>query len=171
MNRTTRLVLLLVIVAVVAASWFVMANKDKAKREKLVDDVKDLQTQVLTLPEGGDLQSAKAQYELLVGLSSGGIVLTDIEGTIIHANKAYQAMLGYSLPELKTLTYQQVTPKKWHELEAQIVADAGQKKYVRFKKEYIRKDGSVFPIDLTGWMIKDKNGKEIGTGSIVIELK
>src|SRR5665647_1969104 len=50
-----------------------------------------------------------------------GIVSVTMDGRITDANKAYLDMLGYSLDELKALTYQQITPARWHAMEQEIV--------------------------------------------------
>lgn len=100
-----------------------------------------------------------------------GMVTTTMEGKITYANPAYQKMLGYTLNELKNITYQQLTPRKWHEMEEKMVTRAGKGSYVYFEKEYIRKDGKTIPIAITGWVFKDKDGKPTGTGSLVIEVE
>jgi len=43
-------------------------------------------------------------------------------------------------------------------------------KYVHFKKEYRRKDGTVIPIDITGWVIRDEAENPIGTSSVVRKI-
>ncbi|MFH1283021.1 MAG: PAS domain S-box protein [bacterium] len=96
-----------------------------------------------------------------------GMVETTMDGTIVYSNLAYQKMLGYSLEELKKLTYQELTPPKWHEMEKEIVEKAMKDDYVKFQKEYIKKDGNTLSIELSGWIIKDKDGNAIGTSSIV----
>ncbi|MFC1926067.1 hypothetical protein ACFLW2_05170, partial [Chloroflexota bacterium] len=68
------------------------------------------------------------------------------------------------------LTYQQLTPQKWHQAEAAIVAVAETVPYVAFEKEYLKNDGHILSISLTGWLIKDANGKAVGTGSFVTDI-
>ncbi len=111
-----------------------------------------------------------AEYRNICESYSLGIVMTTMNGDIIDANKAYQFMLGYNLDELKGLTYQDLTPQKWHAIEEEIVSGAKSESYVNFQKEYIKKDGSVFPVDITGWIIKDVSGNYVGTGSIVRDM-
>ncbi|MBI5326902.1 MAG: PAS domain S-box protein [Deltaproteobacteria bacterium] len=38
------------------------------------------------------------------------------------------------------------------------------------KKEYIKKDGTVFPIALMAWIIKDENGEPTGMWGIVRDI-
>jgi len=50
-------------------------------------------------------------------------------------------------------------------MEAEMVSDAMNRDYVSFQKEHAGKDGAVFPVEITGWIIRDATGKTIGTGS------
>ncbi len=50
-------------------------------------------------------------------------VLTDMQGHIIEFNRSYQEMLGYPPEELYQLTYVDLTPEKWHAMEAALVKD------------------------------------------------
>ncbi len=130
-------------------------------------NVKKLQEKLINEEDSAQRELIRSQYISLVEKNTDGVVMTNIAGDILEANQAYQDMLGYTLTELRELSYQQITPQKWHEMEAGMVSDAMNRDYVRFQKEYMGKDGVVFPIEITGWIIKDASGKAIGTGSIV----
>jgi PAS domain S-box-containing protein len=90
-----------------------------------------------------------------------GFATVSMDGKIIETNTAFQEMLGYTHEELCTLTYRDFTPIKWHAFESNILA--GQvipRGYSEvYEKEYIRKDGSVFPVELRTYLIKDEDGK------------
>lgn len=111
-------------------------------------------------------------YRQLYESIRDGIVSTDLEGRIRGANLAYQEMLGYSLDELKQLTYIQLTPERWHAMEAEIVSGQIRARGYsdEYEKEYIRKDGSVFPISLRTWLITDENGQPVGMWAIVRDI-
>ena len=134
---------------------------------ELIHNVKNLQEKLTNEEDSAQRELIRSQYISLVEKNPDGVVMTNIAGDILEANQAYQDMLGYTLTELRELSYQQITPQKWHEMEAGMVSDAMDRDYVRFQKEYMGKDGVVFPIEITGWIIKDASGKAIGTGSIV----
>jgi len=134
---------------------------------ELIHNVKNLQEKLTNEEDSAQRELIRSQYISLVEKNPDGVVMTNIAGDILEANQAYQDMLGYTLTELRELSYQQITPQKWHEMEAGMVSDAMNRDYVRFQKEYMGKDGVVFPIEITGWIIKDASGKAIGTGSIV----
>lgn len=113
---------------------------------------------------------SELEYKKLFDKMPVGFVLTTMEGTILDANPVYQELVGYTLEELKNLTYQQLTLKKWHKEEEKHVAVAMKEKYAHFKKEYRRKDGTVIQIDITGWIIRDEAKNPIGTASVVRKI-
>lgn len=73
-----------------------------------------------------------------------------MSGEIVDVNPAFLNMLGYSKKELLKLTCFDITPKRWHKVEQEIietqVLPLGYSQV--YEKEYIRKDGTVFPIEL-----------------------
>ena len=101
-----------------------------------------------------------------------GIVSVTIDGRITDANKAYLDMLGYDIDEIKDRTYQQITPAKWHAMEQQIVeTQLATRGYSdEYEKEYIRKDGSVFPVSLRTWLVRDETGTPISMWAMVRDI-
>jgi PAS domain S-box-containing protein len=69
-------------------------------------------------------------------------------------------MLGYSDLELSALTYSDITPPKWDAAESQIVLGQIVKRGYSdiYEKEYIRKDGSIVPVELRSYMVRDASG-------------
>ncbi|MFC2059586.1 PAS domain S-box protein [Chloroflexota bacterium] len=142
----------------------------QTSEEQLIHKVKSLQEKLMNEKDSAQRGSIMSQYIPLVEKNHDGIVMTNITGDILEANQAYQDMLEYTLAELRALSYQQITPQKWHEMEKGMVSDAMNRDYVCFQKEYMRKDGAVFPIEITGWIIKNASGKAIGTGSVIKQV-
>jgi PAS domain S-box-containing protein len=66
-------------------------------------------------------------------------------------------MVGYSEEELGRLTYEQLTPVKWHAAEASIVAEQILPRgYSRvYEKEYQRKDGTILPVELRTFLVQE----------------
>jgi PAS domain S-box-containing protein len=107
------------------------------------------------------LKESEKRYRQLFEGSVDGIVMVDIEGRIIDCNASYQKMLGYSLEELKQKTFHDITPVKLHSWEAQIVdKQVIERGYSdTYEKEYIRKDGKVFPVELTVYCHRNEAGQ------------
>ncbi|KPK78656.1 MAG: hypothetical protein AMJ89_00815 [candidate division Zixibacteria bacterium SM23_73] len=118
----------------------------------------------------GALRRSEEKYRTFFNTSPDGIAITTLDGKIVDANQAYQSMLGYTLKELKELNYQQFTPRKWHEAEAKEIKAFMITGQGAFEKEYIRKDGTIFPVSLTGWLIKDKQGNPVRIGAFFKDI-
>ncbi len=118
------------------------------------------------------LQMSEEKYRSLYESSKDGIAFADMQGRVIDANQAYLGMLGYMRKEVVKLTYQQLTPEKWHDTEADIVKN---QVVVRgysdeYEKELVKKDGTVFPITIRAWLIRDEQGKPTGMWAIVRDI-
>src|SRR3990172_5910275 len=101
-----------------------------------------------------------------------GFVSVDMSGKILEFNRSYQKMTGYSHSELYSMTIWDLTPHRWHDMQKKIIQDQVLTKGHSeiFEKEYIKKDGSAFPIELRLYLIQDDEGKNIGTWSIVHDI-
>ncbi|MEW6534776.1 MAG: PAS domain S-box protein [Candidatus Auribacterota bacterium] len=116
------------------------------------------------------LRESEEKYRSLFDTSPDGIVITDQRGNIIDANTAFQNMIGYSLDELKKMTPSDITPQKWLQVEMNLIPKFIESGSGSYEKEFIRKDGSVFPILLTIWVIKDVSGAPVHIGAFVCDI-
>jgi len=69
------------------------------------------------------LRASEARYRRLHETMRDAFVQVDMAGRIVEFNPAYRDMLGYAGGELGALTYQDLTPERWHELEAGLVRE------------------------------------------------
>jgi PAS domain S-box-containing protein len=117
------------------------------------------------------LLSEKIYYHLFDNMLDG-IVHVNMDGIIISCNKAYQDMLGYSRDEILKLTYVDITPPKWHDFEKRIIEEQiipeGHSKI--YDKEYIKKDGTIFPVELRTYLVTDEQGLSMGMWAIVRDI-
>ncbi len=99
-------------------------------------------------------------YQELFNRIRDGYARVDMEGTIIESNPAFRDMLGYSDKELAKLSYEDITPERWHEEEAKVIQEQVLKRGFSdiYEKEYIRKDKSVFPIEIVTYLTSDEKG-------------
>jgi PAS domain S-box-containing protein len=118
------------------------------------------------------LQKSEEKYRNLYGSMIEAFIRTDMEGNIIEFNKQYLDMLGYTEDEIKKLKYIDLTPEKWHEMEAKIKNEQVIKRGYSdvYEKEYIKKDGTVFPVELRTFLLKDEDGIPIGMWAIVRDI-
>jgi len=108
------------------------------------------------------LTKNKRKYSEIFNRSRDGFVMVDDSGRIIDANDAYCRMLGFTGDELKNLrNFYEITPKKWREWEEKEIWNNRLLKQGysgRYEKEYIRKDGTVFPVELESYLVRDQQG-------------
>lgn len=118
------------------------------------------------------VRTGQRRYRDLYENLPDGVVSTDLAGHFISCNAAYEQMLGYTLDELRQLTYEELTPARWHAWEAQLVQDRvlGQGRSGRYEKEYRRKDGTVFPVELTAYLMRNEQGQPVGMWGIARDI-
>jgi PAS domain S-box-containing protein len=118
------------------------------------------------------LRKSEEKYRSLYESSRDGIISADMKGQILDVNQAYMDMLGYSKDELRKAAYQQLTPLKWHESDADIIKNQVLTRGYsdEFEKEFIRKDGTTFPISIRVWLMKNEREQPVGTWAIVRDI-
>lgn len=117
------------------------------------------------------LQKSQERYHDLFTGSRDGVVVVDDQGRFLEANDAYCQMLGYSLQELAEMkNFYEITPAKWCQWEEteiwnkRLMHDGYSQLY---EKEYIRKDGTIFPIEMQAFTIyTPDNGSKLVWGVI-----
>ncbi|HIJ79940.1 MAG: PAS domain S-box protein, partial [Desulfobulbaceae bacterium] len=119
-----------------------------------------------------DLRAAEKNFRQLRESLSDGYVSVSMKGEIIDFNAAYMNMLDYNEDEIRSLTYQQLTPSKWHAMESEIV----EKQILAwgysdiYEKEYIRKDGATIPIELRVFLARDDQGNPLHMWGIISDI-
>lgn len=112
------------------------------------------------------------RYKILYESSVDAIVYCNMDGRLLDPNKAFCHMLGYSREEICLLSFQEITPEKWHPMEDEII-----KKQIlprgfsdEYEKEYIKKDGTIVPISMQVWLLKDEKGKPFQMWAIIRDI-
>lgn len=95
--------------------------------------------------------------------SRDGYAMVDIAGRITDCNKSFCEMLGYTLEELQALeSFDDITPQKWHAWEHEEIWEGRllERGYSGiYEKEYVHKSGSVFPVELQCYAVRDADGE------------
>ncbi len=119
-----------------------------------------------------EIAANEKKFRLLNESTTDGIVQVDINGLIVYCNRAYCEMLGCTEEEAYKLRYQDVTPGKWTEIEKEIIEKEifGKKKTAYYEKEYIHKNGQIFPVELRVDGLFDDEGNPTGLWGIVRDI-
>ncbi|HRY18737.1 MAG TPA: PAS domain S-box protein [Candidatus Competibacteraceae bacterium] len=118
------------------------------------------------------LRESEIKYRRLYESMRDAFISVDMVGNLQEFNVAYQMMLGYSEEELRQLTYQDLTPERWHAFEAGIVEEQILKRGYSdiYEKEYRRKDGAIFPVELRTFLLRDAASQPAGMWAIVRDI-
>jgi PAS domain S-box-containing protein len=135
--------------------------------------VADLEREVAARKQAEEaLRKSEERYRRLHETMTDPFVLVDMAGHILECNWTYREMLGYTEAELRQLTYHDITPQQWHAFEARIVQEQilSQGFSGVYEKEYRRKDGTVFPVELRVSLVRDDAGQPAAMSAIVRDI-
>jgi two-component system, NtrC family, sensor kinase len=97
-------------------------------------------------------------------------VAVDLDLRFVLTNPAFSRLTGYSGEELRRMTVKDITPKSWQAsgLSAlEHLHSTGES--VRYEKEYLRKDGTLVPVEAVVDVDRDDNGEIRGYFSFVTD--
>ncbi|MBD0335304.1 MAG: response regulator [Cyanobacteria bacterium Co-bin13] len=112
-----------------------------------------------------ELRQSEAKIRRLVESNVIGVILADMNGTVLEANDAFLKMVGYSREDLQAnrVRWREMTPPEFAEVSQRSVEELRtQGVCTPFEKEYIRKDGSRVPILLGSALIEETQNQVIG---------
>ena len=108
------------------------------------------------------MRKMKELTKRLLSTERPSIVVNSLDGKILDANNNYMELTGYSLDELKTLRYQDLTPDKWHAEEEELFKQVLKEGHCSvYHKEYKRKDGSIVPIENQAWLFEEDGERKL----------
>jgi len=92
-----------------------------------------------------ELARRAERWQAVFENSAIGVALTDLNGRFLAANRAYQAMMGYTEAELQALTFLDITHEDHHESNRALLAELleGRREQYQIEKQYRRKDGGL----------------------------
>jgi PAS domain S-box-containing protein len=120
----------------------------------------------------GDFQENQQKFETIFNNALVGMVITDPAGHYIICNNQWSNMTGYSIEELRQMTYKEVThPEDRHASESwhNKLLD-GQIDDCRFEKRYQRKDGSFFWGMVSVSALRGQKGELKSAISIIFDI-
>jgi PAS domain S-box-containing protein len=96
----------------------------------------------------------QAEHELrltqfAVDRASDGVLWLNLDSEVIYANESICRSLGYSREELVGLTVKDFSTRATPEQRATIISQLRAKGSLSFESQHRRKDGSVFPVEVT----------------------
>jgi len=110
------------------------------------------------------LRHAAKRYRDLYQGSRDAYAMVNMEGRVLEWNTAFEEMLGYTGDELSELTYKDITPDSWWAIEDKIIREQVLARGYSdlYEKEYRKKDGTIMPVELRTYLLRDDDGKPAG---------
>ncbi|MBN2118042.1 MAG: PAS domain S-box protein [Anaerolineales bacterium] len=101
-----------------------------------------------------------------------GIVESLLDGRYIDANEEFCRIFGYSKKELLKLGIKDCTHEDDYALDIKLHEQlaAGKIPFYELEKRFVRKDGQVIWVELTRSLVRDEDGKPLGTIGAVIDI-
>ncbi|EHQ51155.1 multi-sensor hybrid histidine kinase [Ectothiorhodospira sp. PHS-1] len=109
------------------------------------------------------LAAEEIKFRTLFELSPVGIAMNDFHtGEFLEFNRAVNEPAHYTPEEFRQLSYWELTPEKYLPDEQRMLESMNTTgRYGPFEKEYIRKDGSRYPVLLNGFKTTTPEGREV----------
>ena len=95
------------------------------------------------------LQESEERYSTLFRASNDAIFVHDLEGTILDVNERVIEQLGYTREELSRLRVHDLHPPAAHAATRRAFEAVSREGRVRFEIEFQRKNGEVFPAEVS----------------------
>jgi two-component system cell cycle sensor histidine kinase/response regulator CckA len=103
----------------------------------------------------------------IVESSDDAIVSKTLEGTVLTWNASAERIFGYTAQEMIGSSIYVLIPPELHDEEREVLARIQRgERVAHFETTRRRKDGTLFPIDLTVSPILDADGRIVGASSI-----
>ncbi len=118
------------------------------------------------------LERSEKKYRGLFESLPDGFTLVGMDKQFLDINPAFAAMSGYTREEVIKLKYPDITPRKWHVRQDRVIESQVLKRGYSdvFEKEYIRKDGTVFPIEVRAHLERDEKGTPLRMWGFVRDI-
>lgn len=115
------------------------------------------------------LRESEARFRSLFEQTHDAVFLLDLEGRHLTSNKRAADMLGYAQDELLCLSYKEIsaeTEASWEVIRRLVAGEH----LPLFERQFRKKDGQVFPVEINVELVKDQDGKPLHIQSVVRDI-
>jgi len=117
------------------------------------------------------LTSSERRFRALFRNSLDAIAFWTKDHELRYANRAYLDMIGYSREELTNMTYHDLTPPGWEEVDHEITDQVAEHGYSEvFEKELRHRDGHIVPVSIRASAFRDNQSEIVGSWVIFRDI-
>jgi len=100
-----------------------------------------------------------------------GIIVTDLDGTIKYMNPAWAEMHGYTIEELSVANIKLFhTEDQWNNEALPFHTQVLTHRSMSGKLNHVKKDGTIFPARMLGFLLKDTKGSPVSVIGIARDI-
>jgi PAS domain S-box-containing protein len=143
-------------------------------RRSILGEQETIRAALLTARQEAEaaLWASEARFRAIFDGAAIGIGLAYMDGRISEANPALQAMLGYTVDELRGMNVTEFTHPDDSATDWELYRDlnAGQRDHFTIEKRFFRKDGQVVWCDLTSSLLRNADGQPLFTIALMEDI-
>lgn len=118
------------------------------------------------------LANSERRFRSLFRTSMDAIGLWTPDHQLQFANNAYLTMTGYTHSELSQLTFHEMTPPGWEDIDSEIAHQVEERGYSDvFEKELLHRDGTIIPVSIRATAVRDRDGGISGSWVIIRDIR
>jgi len=116
---------------------------------------------LVTAPVRRRLRESEERFRQAFEDSLVGKLMTGLDGRLLRVNRAFAAMLGYTVEELQSMDFQTVTHADDLASSDQVMSrlQTGTDGSARFEMRYLHKNGGAVWVDLSTVLLRDADGR------------
>ncbi len=123
-----------------------LTTDDEGKPSEIMAVIGDIEERMIA---ESALKESEEKFRQTFDQSNDGIFLHDLRGNVLDVNLRVKELFGYSKSEFLQLTIMQLHPITEQETSKNAFDTIEEKGSVNFETKFRRKDGSVFPADVS----------------------
>lgn len=118
------------------------------------------------------LRESESRFRSFYDSNPEGVVLMDLQGRVLGANKAFRAMSGFSVEEMNDRLFSEFVPEEFRGGAEGAIRSlrAGLMEHEFLQMAFIRRDGSTAPVSIRGWLITDEQSHPVSLGAFLRDL-
>ena len=150
--------------------WRATFHRIPTRSKRTVEQLLDTRTLQLDAAHV-ELWAQKQEYEELYNTAPCGYHSLDADGTFQRVNTTEQQMLGYTAQELvgKMKLSDVIAPHGQHLLAEHWQSLMQQGHLNEQRLDFLRRDGTIFPGALNGFVVRDEQGKFVSMRSVLFD--